>query len=321
MVVKKGNDAQQEGVALHNSEAADADLHANNLTNWQQQYDQISQGEFYGQIIELEFDNMQVFREDTSQALQQKCVVWSDAIWLGIPLAEQALCRINGLEVNEGNLMCRPGDEDFQLSTPEQYQLYGMVVRESALHQMARVHGVDISSELTQGPGRRAIPQQVLEQARYILSHLLNPNDPRNRNRMSQDVLMMTVLELLKVERPEPCSTPSYQHRKQVVDQVCALIDSHPDQAFTITDLCSAAAVSRRTLQYSFQNILGISPIQYLRFSRLNGVRRALVNCTNPENIAIADIASQWGFWHMSQFAKDYRTLFGELPSETLKQV
>ena len=32
----------------------------------------------------------------------------------------------------------------------------------------------------------------------------------------------------------------------------------------------------------------------------------------------ITDLATQWGFWHMSQFAADYKRLFGELPSETI---
>jgi AraC family ethanolamine operon transcriptional activator len=84
----------------------------------------------------------------------------------------------------------------------------------------------------------------------------------------------------------------------------------------TITDLCRATHVSRRTLQYSFESILGISPNQYLRISRLNGVRRALLQSDGVEHIT--DIASQWGFWHMSQFAKDYANLFGERPSQTL---
>ena len=30
-----------------------------------------------------------------------------------------------------------------------------------------------------------------------------------------------------------------------------------------------------------------------------------------------ANVAHRWGFWHMGQFARDYRRLFGELPSET----
>ena len=37
-------------------------------------------------------------------------------------------------------------------------------------------------------------------------------------------------------------------------------------------------------------------------------------------NAGIRDIANRYGFWHMGQFAADYKKLFGELPSKTLKQ-
>ena len=33
----------------------------------------------------------------------------------------------------------------------------------------------------------------------------------------------------------------------------------------------------------------------------------------------VGRISARWGFWHMSRFARDYRLLFGELPSETLR--
>jgi len=33
----------------------------------------------------------------------------------------------------------------------------------------------------------------------------------------------------------------------------------------------------------------------------------------------IGTIANRCGFWHMGRFAADYRRLFGELPSETLR--
>ncbi len=308
--------APSEGVALQHREASDADLHASNLTNWSQQYDQVSQGEFSGHIVELPFEQLQVFREDTSQALQQKCLVWPDSIWLGIPLADQQNCRINGLEVDGTAFMCKPGDHDFQLSTPEQYSLYGMVVQRDALQAMADIHGYELANVWQEGPGRHQIPEKVLNDARYILARMLNDQDERGRNRLSREVLMLTVLELLKEEQPAPSDTPSFQHRKQVVDTVQGLIASQPDRAFTVTELCEQANVSSRTLQYSFQSILGISPIRYLRVSRLNGVRRALLQA--PEGSSVADIATQWGFWHLSQFAKDYKLQFGELPSETI---
>ena len=34
----------------------------------------------------------------------------------------------------------------------------------------------------------------------------------------------------------------------------------------------------------------------------------------------VADVANEWGFWHMGGFAADYRKLFGELPSTTLNR-
>jgi len=34
----------------------------------------------------------------------------------------------------------------------------------------------------------------------------------------------------------------------------------------------------------------------------------------------IADVANKWGFWHLGQFAKDYRSWFGELPSEAYER-
>ena len=34
---------------------------------------------------------------------------------------------------------------------------------------------------------------------------------------------------------------------------------------------------------------------------------------------SVSEIALDWGFSHFGQFAQDYRHLFGELPSETLR--
>jgi AraC family ethanolamine operon transcriptional activator len=76
---------------------------------------------------------------------------------------------------------------------------------------------------------------------------------------------------------------------------------------------------SRRKLNYCFQDVLGTSPVKYLRSLRLNGVRRALRQAS--PGVTVQDIASHWGFWHLSQFAQDYKHLFGELPSATLKNL
>jgi AraC family ethanolamine operon transcriptional activator len=90
----------------------------------------------------------------------------------------------------------------------------------------------------------------------------------------------------------------------------------HAEEPITVPDLCEAIHVSRRTLQYSFQDVLQMSPVAYLRALRMNGVRRDL---RRGGHEVIADRAAHWGFWHLSRFASDYRRMFGELPSETLR--
>ncbi|ETI60704.1 helix-turn-helix domain-containing protein [Marinomonas profundimaris] len=315
-MLNSGIDAPNQGSGVRISEAYDADLHAGNLTNWQQEYDQTSRGGFYGRIVELPFDGLQVFCEHTSQALQQKCVVWPDSVWLGIPLADQEESRINGLTIRPDTIMCRPGDCDFQLSTPQNYDLYGLVVDKVTLTDMASIHDVDINwKELTEY-GRLGVPDKTLAEVRFLLARLLSVQNKETPPRLQQDIVMMALLEVLKVETPKPAKTQSYVHRKKVVDCARQFLDHHLDEPVTVTQLCEMTNVSRRTLQYSFESILGISPIQYLRISRLNGVRRSLVQAQHGQ--AVSDIAAQWGFWHLSQFAKDYKQLFGETPSKTL---
>jgi len=34
----------------------------------------------------------------------------------------------------------------------------------------------------------------------------------------------------------------------------------------------------------------------------------------------VKDVVAHWGFWHLSRFSAEYRALFGELPSDTLKR-
>ena len=38
-----------------------------------------------------------------------------------------------------------------------------------------------------------------------------------------------------------------------------------------------------------------------------------------PET-SVTDAANRWGFWHMGDFAMNYRRMFDELPSDTLKR-
>ena len=86
-----------------------------------------------------------------------------------------------------------------------------------------------------------------------------------------------------------------------------------------VTDLCRAARVSERTLEYAFKEIMGLTPTAYLTRLRLHRVRQALLAAA-PGSITVSTAALDWGFWHFGEFSRAYKACFGELPSDTLRR-
>jgi AraC family transcriptional regulator, ethanolamine operon transcriptional activator len=94
---------------------------------------------------------------------------------------------------------------------------------------------------------------------------------------------------------------------------------SHAGEPLYVTDLCRAAAVSERTLEYAFKEVLALTPVAYLQRLRLHRVRQALLAVT-PGSTTVSAEALNWGLWHFGEFARAYKECFGELPSETLRR-
>ena len=295
-------------------EAFDADEHAHNLTHWEQEYDQLGAGHFYGRLDEVTLEAMQVFKEHTGQALRQDCRVWPNSLWIGIPATPKS-SRINGQALSEGEIMCRPGGHDFELVTPKAFDIYGLVIQLPTLVEAAKRQGVRLDKHWQVMPRRQAA-NDTLNAVSFLIERLLTSQTLSIASHIHQDILLMALLELLQVEQSSAGLPPSYAHRKEVVDRVRRHVDEHLDGPVTMDELCQLTHVSRRTLQYSFTAILGISPLQFLRLTRLNRVRRSL-RAASPSQ-SVTEIATYWGFWHLGQFAHDYKQQFGECPSQTL---
>jgi AraC family ethanolamine operon transcriptional activator len=58
--------------------------------------------------------------------------------------------------------------------------------------------------------------------------------------------------------------------------------------------------------------------MQFLRNIRMEEVRAGLLQPN--ESTSVSSEASHWGFLHFGRFSNEYRALFGELPSETLRR-
>ena len=93
---------------------------------------------------------------------------------------------------------------------------------------------------------------------------------------------------------------------------------AHTGDRLYVSDLCRIAAVSERTLEYAFKQVMGLTPMNYLIRIRLHRVRQALLAATRGSTTVSVE-ALNWGFWHFGEFSRAYKDCFGELPSDTLR--
>jgi AraC-like DNA-binding protein len=148
---------------------------------------------------------------------------------------------------------------------------------------------------------------------RQLLGALLD-DDTVRLDAHYQDEIALALLHAAFADT-ELADTSTPAARSSALARALSFIDDHRNDAVNVRSLCTATDTPLRTMNRAFRERFGIGPKAYLLRQRLSRVRAALVAA--PIDTVIADIANEHGFWHLGQFAKDYRTMFGELPSET----
>ncbi len=150
-----------------------------------------------------------------------------------------------------------------------------------------------------------------------LASHAVPVSDEALLSHIEQE--MITRVIRLLADQHEPVSKNRLRKRDLAMSTAEAIIAESPSEILTITQLCEAANVSERTLEYAFRERYGLTPKSYAVMYRLNSARKQLRQST-PDKYRVCDVARKHGFWHMGKFSSDYRKLFSELPSQTLRR-
>lgn len=301
--------------------ADDVDEHAANLAGWQQRYDQLSCGAFRGAIADLWFDDVQVFRERTSHALRQACTIRPGTVWCGVTPAHDG-SRIEGHRVGAGGVMVSGSAAEFELSTPDQHDILGIVASRASLQAVAQALGQPLDADALQRPSWLACAPEARAQLVHGLARLvgeagagLSCHYSAQARRFAQHAVLESLLAVLAAPQADGNECLSFERRRRLVRAACDAATSQPHGVPTVPDLCEMLHVSRRTLQYAFETVVGTSPVAYLRALRLNAVRRDL---RTGAAATVQDAAARHGFWSLSQFGSDYRQQFAERPSQTM---
>lgn len=95
-------------------------------------------------------------------------------------------------------------------------------------------------------------------------------------------------------------------------------VRAHSADALQLQDIAAAAGVPARTLRDGFQQFRSMTPMQFVRDTRMAHARQRLLR--SDGQVRISDVALECGFFHLGRFSLAYAKAFGESPSDTLRR-
>lgn len=300
---------------------SEAQAQASGVDAWDQHYEQLSNGRFAGLSEDLHLDFVQLFHEHANQTVLQAGSGRPDTMSLAITIAADPGSWYCGHDIGGRRLIALSPQREFELLAGAGMDLMAVCIDTAPLAALATtLFGPGFELRLPEPvpvrqPGFDETEFSRLLGAALTLAreNLAQLEQPAARHMLSLS-LADAVLHCIGADAFEQKLPASTVARRHIVAMAREYMHSHADEAITVPDLCTATGVSRRALQYAFEDVVHLSPVTYLRVMRLNRVRCELQTRMRD---TIGDVAARWGFWHLSRFASDYSRLFGELPSAT----
>ena len=215
---------------------------------------------------------------------------------------------------------------DYESVSQSGFRATVLSIEDSHFDDVASILGLCLKRELSASPttATQVDPKRISALRRRLQRlcravetpfEALPPHWLRNQLEFEIPALLIQTLAsgIVEDNTPEPASI-----RARAARTAREYIDACADAQPTIPEVCRSTGVSLRTLNYAFREFYDMTAKEYVQAIRLNRVRRDLRRAS-PET-SISDVANIWGFWHMGQFAADYRRHFAELPSESRRR-
>lgn len=297
---------------------------ASSLALLDQRYEQLSRGPFSGSLSCISVGRVTLFREALEQSVYQTGCAPTDRLTVAASCELSAEAYWNGRHIgNDAIITFAPGRE-FELISPRHAVCVGMSISgDDWMDSDGAASSGDWSRPLLSNDSWSDIGsarQKFSDHISAVLSALsCSPTMLGERaacEQLADELLGDLATRIDEAAGPAPRVRESSYPR--IAQRARAAMLERIDEHVSVRDLCDATGCSRRSLQYAFESVFGVTPVAYLRTLRLNAVRREL---RHPQpGTTVHDVAARLGFWHFPRFAQEYAKMFGELPSRTLSK-
>jgi transcriptional regulator GlxA family with amidase domain len=171
----------------------------------------------------------------------------------------------------------------------------------------------------------RRIPPQHIARAKQLLAELravaTAPHPFGNKAAVAESLeqhLLESFLQCFGTIERGNDSAAKRRHAK-IIQKFQQLIERHAGEPLYIPQICKRIGVTERTLRACFLEQVGVNPKRFLFLRRMSLTRQALRRAEAGTS-TVTDIATTYGFWELGRFSVQYKEIFGESPSTTLRR-
>ncbi len=302
----------------------DFDEQAERLIGFDQTYIQLSPGPFQGRFLSAEFgQDMAVHIEHCNRALEQSVAAPKSVITLGVVVSQVRPFLVNGSELTRDDVFICASGQDLFFRSPEHGAILAIVIAKDKLsaqtglseRALEWLQADAFQTRILRAP---QLARRVREDTVQALQSACFEGQSKARVAAIGEALLTGVasklsLEIAGLPKPQeaarnPAFDRFYNCRRILHDR---WQDIH-----SMNDLLTRTRGGRRALQLAFATHVDLGPLTYHRILRLHLAKQALQD-PDQFSASIGDIAARFEFWNWSLFTSQYKTHFGELPSQT----
>ena len=259
-----------------------------------------------------------VTRGEFSRSFRQTGSPPRGMVTLGFPDQEVTEFDWCGKQARGGDIVNFSLANGFAGTTPTGFAGFAISISEELMNETA--DDLQIEAGSLQVIGKKSVWGNAHSATRMLrLQFSIDLGNARGRGgenarKVFSQKTASLILQLISAKHADG-KTDSLAARGRATRRALEYIEGSNTAALSIVELCKHAGVSAPTLYRGFEERFGTGPKRFILIHCLSGVRKELL--TACANLSVSDIANHWGFWHMGQFAAEYRKCFGELPSQT----
>lgn len=239
------------------------------FSGWSHEFAQMGCGNFIGAMSELWLGKVQVFSDSTNLAVDYIGHCWPNSQVFVTYFAGPAVISYGNRRCESDKLITNRWDVVDRSSTSDRFMNVGLAVDRDFLEDYARqCFQVPNPLPLFDHGTARMDTSAVRMLQRRILNVLRTFGD--SPELVEDPVICVSLIEHLlypiidnfidhgECDRWAPPSTRDY-----IVSRGREIIEAGLGQPIRMADMCRELRISQRTLEYSFQDVLGVSPASY----------------------------------------------------------